>query len=838
MINIHTSISKILSFVGSRSSLMNFLMKKKFIRKISIGFIITLCSLLVNANTEIIHSTLNGKKVYLIKFDEYKEKTDADAVQKKLSSIIAHPVKVEQDLKKELYTVEIGPIIDYSEAVTLKEKLINQSPTQITTNNAPEINVQNINSSQNIIDANMTKDVSKSLAETQQLNNQSDTSFANNSQKTAKIWNLRNADIRAVISEVSRVTGKNFVIDPKVNGRISIVSSTPMADKELYQVFLSMLQISGFAAIPAGNIVKIVPNSEARTLSAQELNSTPNSRKVDEMLVEVVPIKYVPAEQLVPVLRPLMPQWSSVTAYGPSNMLILSGRSSNIRQISKIISQVDSSSANGVDVVHLTHALAMDVANTLKELVKTQSGSPNQHSQSVIAADDRSNSILISGSQTERLRIRLLISQLDKGNIGETNSNTQVIYLHYLRAEDVVPILAGIAQASFSGTVGTTIGTVTMPILDSTNPASSMASLAPGSKNPAPNDLPNPNGTTNNPDNAAGAITESEGSTKPSIQIIAEPNTNSIIINAPAALIRTLKSVIYQLDIKPAQLLIEALVAEINESDFKDLGVEWGSIDQKTKDPTTFRPGFAILNSKTTIAQFQAQIYALARQKKANILSTPSVVVLDNRQAKILIGKQVSVAATSYPNNGGGTTTASPFTTFDRVNVALHLYVRPQITRGNGIHMQIDEGKDTLDTVNTMDPGVTPTFNISAIVTSVHVESGDVVVLGGLAEDSISNNDNNLPILGEIPGVGRLFQRKITNREKKVLMVFIRPHILRTEQEGLEITGSKYNHLRADQLDIVRSQEEFNKTDRNTVVPAWHTTELPKPFCKTKPATK
>lgn len=799
MTNILVQVTKMLVSISKLISLSRDTIKNYMVRGANFCIFITLFSLSVNANNEIINSTLNGKPVYIIQFDEYKSKEEADAALKKLSTTIAKPIKIEQDLKKEMYSIQIGPIEDYAEALAIKEKL-----------SRAQTNSQNINYS----------------STNTEIHNE------------PKIWNLRNADIRAVISEVSRVTGKNFVIDPKVQGKISIVSSTPMSDKELYQVFLSMLQVSGFAAIPAGSIIKIVPNSEARTLSAQELNSNPNSSRVDEMLVEVVPIKYVPAEQLVPVIRPLMPQWSSVTAYGPSNMLILSGRSSNIHQIAKIVSQVDSSSANGVDVVHLNHALAMDVANTLKELVKTQGGVGGQRMPSVITADDRSNSILISGSKTERLRIRLLIAQLDKGNIGETNSNTQVIYLHYLRAEDVVPILAGIAQASFSGTVGTTIGTVTMPILDSTNPASSMASLAPGSKNPAPNDLPNPNGTTNNPENSQGAITQTEGTTKPSIQIIAEPNTNSIIINAPAALIRTLKSVIYQLDIKPAQLLIEALVAEINESDFKDLGVEWGSIDQKTKDPNSFKPGFAILNSKTSIAQFQSQIYALARQKKANILSTPSVVVLDNRQAKILIGKQVSVAATSYPNNGGGTTTASPFTTFDRVNVALHLYVRPQITRGNGIHMQIDEGKDTLDTINTMDPGVTPTFNISAIVTSVHVESGDVVVLGGLAQDSVSNDNNNLPILGDIPGVGRLFQRKITNREKKVLMVFIRPHILRTEQEGLEITGSKYNHLRADQLDIIRSQEEYNRTDRNTLVPAWHTTELPKPFCKNKPVTK
>lgn len=741
------------------------------------------------SSIEIINTKQNNEPAYLINVNEFADKNTAEQLKNNLAATIKEPIEINHNSTEQNFQVQIGPIVDYAQALKIKEQLQNQSQTQYNNDIEPS-------------------------GET-------------------KIWNLQNADLRAVIGEVSRVTGKNFVIDPKVHGKISIVSSKPMSDKELYQVFLSMLQISGFAAIPAGNVTKIVPSSEARTLSPQEINSIPDSANIDDMLVQVVPIKYVPAEQLVPVLRPLMPQWSSVTAYGPSNMLILSGRSSNIRQLTQIINQVDSSSSSGVDVVPLNHALAMDVANTLKDLVKTQFG-PNQRNTSVIAADDRSNAILISGNKTERLRLRLLISQLDQGSVGQTNSNTQVIYLHYLRAEDVVPILAGIAQANFSGTVGTTIGTITRPILDSTNPASSMSSLAPGSKNPAPNELPNPNATTSNPENSAGAVTQSEGSTKPTIQIIAEPNTNSIIINAPAALIRTLKSVIYQLDIKPAQLLIEAMVAELDESDFKDLGVEWGSINQKSDDPATFKPGFAILNSRTSIAQFQSQIYALARQKKANILSTPSVVVLDNRQAKILIGKQVSVAATSYPNNAGGQTTASPFTTFDRVNVALHLYVRPQITRGEGIQLQIDEGKDTLETTNPIDPGVTPTFNISAIVTSVHVESGDVVVLGGLAQDSINNDNNNLPILGEIPGVGRLFQRKVTNREKKVLMVFIRPHILRTEKDTLEVTGSKYNHLRADQLDIYRAQDEYVKSDKNTIAPAWHTTDLPKPFCKNK----
>ncbi len=640
-----------------------------------------------------------------------------------------------------------------------------------------------------------------------------------------KIWNLRDADIRAVITEISRVTGKNFLVDPRVQGKISIISGSPLSEKELYQVFLSMLQVSGFSAIPNGKIIKIVPNIDARTLSPDSLSLMKNPPRGDDMLVQVIQVKYTPAEQLVPVLRPLMPQWSSVAAFGPSNMLILSGRANNIKQLAHIINQVDTSSANGVDMVPLEYALAMDVASTLKDLVKAPSG--GGQNQVMMAVDDRSNSILLSGNKTERIRFRLLIAQLDRKNSTAINGNTQVVYLNYLRAEDLVPILAGIAQANFSGTVGTTIGTVTRPQLDSTNPAASIAADSPNGLPIAP--MANPSATPN----TAGVAGQNEGGTKPTVQIIAEPNTNSIIINAPITLIRTLKSVISQLDIKPAQLLIEALVAEINERDFNSLGVEWGSIDQATKTADTFRPGFAIINSKTNIKDFQAQIYALARDHKANILSTPSVVVLDNRQAKILIGKQVSIANSSYPNNANGTAVSgSPYTTFNRVNVALHLYIRPQITRGQGIEMQIDQGNDTLEPSDVVN-GTTPTFNISAIVTSVHVESGDIIVLGGLTQDQVGNDSTFLPILGEIPGVGRLFQHNSVSHEKKVLMVFIRPHILRTEHDVVQFTGGKYNHMRQDQLDIARAQEQYTPRVNKTVAPPLHQSALPKPFCNT-----
>lgn len=749
--------------------------------------------------------TKNGITLFYLQAGAFNLEKDAKIRQKELSAQVQQDVEIKNLADKHLFLIQIGPIAEYQLARELKDKL---SQKKVAFPKVPTFQ-----QTAAALPAKPTEPYADMPAD-------------------SKLWNLRNADIRAVIAEVSRVTGKNFVIDPRVQGKISIVSSTPMSNKELYQVFLSMLQVSGYAAIPSDDIVKIIPNIDAKTQSSDinyEMRYPPVG---DEMMVAVVPVHYVPSEQLVPVLRPLMPQWSSVSAYAPSNMLILSGRANNIKSLANIIKQVDSSSSTGIDIVPLGHALAMDVANTLKELVKSQTNMGGR-AQITVAADDRSNSLLVSGSKTDRIRLRMLILKLDRGNSAGMKSNTQVVYLHYLRAEDLVPILAGIAQANFSGNVGTTIGSVTRPALDSTNPAASIAQGTSSSDgNNAVTSTPTTTPTANPANNNTTSVsTQNEGTAKPTVQIIAEPNTNSIIINAPSTIISILKSVIKQLDIRPAQLLIEALVAEVDQVDVNNLGIEWGS-DQQTGSAANFRPGFAILNSKTSGSDFQAQIYALARENKANILSTPSVVVLDNRQAKILVGKQVSIASTSYPNNAGGTTTASPYTTFNRVNVALHLYVRPQITNGEGIQLQIDQGNDTLDPPVVSEDTVNPTFRISSIVTSVHVDSGDVVVLGGLTQDSLGNDNNRIPILGGIPGIGRLFQHNIRSKEKRVLMVFIKPIILHNEKDTIEATSMKYNPVRQYELDWLRSQEIYDQSNNDTVLPPLTQMELPRPFLR------
>lgn len=771
--------------------------------------------------------TLNGATRFFLQAGAFNFEKDAQARAKRLSERTQEKIEVKKLSDKHLYLVQVGPIDDYQAARIIKEQLSNMEKSNANTNTTTTSTPAN--NSTPLLNPNQTTNKPSPNAH----NNQN----GNGVPEQSKLWNLRNADIRAVIAEVSRVTGRNFIIDPRVQGKISIISTTAISNKELYQVFLSVLQVSGYAAIPNGDVTKIIPNIDAKTQTSDFPGDKNHPPRGDDMMVAVVPVNYVPAEQLVPVLRPLMPQWSSISAYAPSNMLILSGRANNIKSLANIIKQVDNSSSSDVDMFSLKHALAMDIANTLKDLIKTQANSGR--SQISVTSDDRSNSILVNGSKTDRIRMGMLILKLDKKSSQGLNSNTKVVYLHYLRAEDLVPILAGIAQANFSGNVGTTIGKVTVPVLDSTNPASNLANAGNNSSQTTQTDTSSTQSSSSSSgggtENTSSTSTQNEGTTKPTVQIIAEPNTNSIILNAPSSIIRILESVIKKLDIRPAQLLIEAIVAEVSQEDAVNLGIEWGT-NAQTGKVASFTPGFAILNSATNIADFQAQIYALAEQQKANILSTPSVVVLDNRQAKILVGKQVSIASTTYPNNAGGTTTASPYTTFDRVNVALHLYVRPQITQGNGIQMQIDQGNDTLDPPSTTVVGNNPTFKISSIVTSVHVQSGDIIVLGGLTQDSLGDDNNALPILGNIPGVGRLFQRNNHSREKRVLMVFIKPIILRTEQEGLQVTGEKYNDARQYQLEWLRSEEAFTQSEQAAILPPLTQANLPRPFVDPPPA--
>lgn len=768
---------------------------------------------------------------YFIQLGSFKESANALTLSKAIQKSTQYPVSISHG--REYHSVRVGPFKSELEAQKAEKGLKHsgKSTTKI-------IHIANLDKK-----ANKNEQQKKTYASTlpsipKTLNIpvaiKKKTPLPPVPKKSKRLWNLQQADIRSVINEVAKETGKNFIIDPRVQGKISIISGHAINSDELYHVFLSMLQVSGFAAIPTGNVVKIVPNIEARS-QAGDWYALKGQGEGDEMIVQVVPVRYVPAEQLVPVLRPLMPQWSNVSAYGPSNTLILSGRANNIKRLAFIIKQVDDSSSNGIDMVPLNNSLAMDVVSTIKTLLDNQKNRSYQR-PTMIAADDKSNTVIISGTKTERLRIRILISELDQNN-KRGGGNTEVIYLKYLRAKDLIPILAGVAKANFSGSVGTTIGTLNKPPLDVSNPNTILDIGKMGG-----NDVTGP--TSQPPPQAAdmGSIApntqatsnSSEGDKKPKVQIIAEPNTNSLILSAPISVMRVLRSVIAKLDSRPLQVLIEALIVEINEDDFEQLGIEYGSVTQDGGN-SLFRKGFAIINSETKLQDFQAQIYALVNKQRANILSTPSVVVLDNRQANILVGKEVSIQDSSYPGNSGGAGPLNPYSTFVRQKVALHLNVRPQISHNNNIQLQIDQGNDTL-----ADPadatGGRPVLNISNILTSVMVNSGDILILGGLVQNGLQTTGVKIPILGDIPGVASLFQNNRRNRTKKVLMVFLRPKIIDTVKSSLEITGTKYFPAREEQLKWVR-KEKYNPSNDDILLRDMQKIQIPKPFQDSKKRT-
>lgn len=684
----------------------------------------------------------------------------------------------------------------------------------------------------------------KSMAVSQPVT--SATSSNNEPQADTRLWNLNNVDIRDVIQEISRETGKNFIIDPRVQGKITIVSSTPMNAKSIYQVFLSTLQVLGYSAIPSGQMVKIIPNNEA-TQQAGRVANYLKPGQGDEIVVRIIPLKNVSEEQLLPILRPLIPQTAIISGYAPSNILIVAGGAQNIARIAEIITKVDTTNVNGMDVIPLNYALAQDVVNSIQQLTSSSKSFLSPNTTINIAVDDRSNSILLSGNQNERLKLKVLISQLDTPN--QQTGNTEVVYLHYLKAQDLVPILAGVAQSYYHGPVGTVIGTKTQSGIDyaatsSGSDLDSMASGAAGTNSLTPNTPQSPQtlpGVGQSPQTAIigasqGTNQTSDTQQKPKVEIIAEPNTNAIILNAPPTLLRTLKSVIMKLDYRPAQILVEALIAEVDQNTSAQLGIQWGAFTQANQtgindsDATAgFRAGIGILTGKG-LHDLQGVITAIGQDQNSNILSTPSVMVLDNHQAKIIVGQEVSIQQSAYPNNASGTAGATPFTTFGREQVALHLYVTPQIDRDKTLLLSIDQGNNTLqDPQNT---STTPIVNISSIKTSVLVNSGDILVLGGLKQNQLTKGNNGIPLLKDIPGLGDIFKVNNHSKTKKELLVFIRPVIIYDLNQGITISNSRYNDIRQTELNWFKKEYYQSDYKEHVLAPYKKPPVLPTPFSK------
>ncbi len=613
-----------------------------------------------------------------------------------------------------------------------------------------------------------------------------------------RLWNLQDADILSVINEVAQETGKSFVVDPRVSGKVTLISSKPLPGKDVYQVFLSVLSVLGYSAIPNGEVIKIVPNMESGEQGVRVATAQAPGQG-DEVVVRVMPLLNISATQLIPVVRPLLPQWSNIASYTPGNVLLLSGRAANLERIATIIQDVDSAANNGIQIVPLRHASAREVVNVVNNLQSQSRGASDMPSVS-LAVDERSNSVLLSGPKLARLKIRMLIAELDAPSKTPTG-NTEVVYLRYLQAKNLAPLLSKIAQNIEGKDTGSS-------------------------------------DTGGRPAHLANAAAHDTASSTPAVgaYIQAEPNTNAIIITAPPTLMTSLKAVIAKLDIRPAQVLVEAIIAEIDESNLRDLGIQWGSVTSSgtvTSTPTiTSFPNFGagVVGIMPSV-QIQSVLSILQNLNGVDILSTPTIMVLDNQKATIEIGQDVPYQTGSYATTGGSNT-VTPFTTIEEKPVTLKLDVTPQINLGRSVRMKLALKNDTLQ--NPLNPGLNPIINTSRITNSVIINSDDVLVLGGLISHTHNENINKVPILGDLPLFGPLFQQKTTRQDKKNLMVFIKPIIVNNEVDAMTISQSKYRTIQHIQANYVEDLVSIGKIPPNRPsLPPWRNQKaLPQPFAE------
>jgi general secretion pathway protein D len=620
--------------------------------------------------------------------------------------------------------------------------------------------------------------------------------------------NYKDADLGQIIQAVSEVTGKNFIIDPRVNAKVTMLSSTPMSPAAFYEAFLSVLQVYGYVAVPAGKVIKIVPNTDARQLPSIDLpgDVNPNS---DEIVTQIITMKNISAAQLVPLLRPLIPQQGHLAAYPGSNMLIISDRASNVNRIMRIIERMDSSSDEPVEVVPLHNASAAELVRIVTQLNQGGGGAQTPEgggTAAKVVADERTNSILISGEKSQRLRIKALIINLDTPL--QSGGDTQVRYLRYADAEKIAEKLKGQATASAKAQGG---------------PATAPAAGGGGSNVDA------------------------------SVTIWADAPTNSLVLTAPPKIMKSLMAVIDKLDIRRAQVQVEAIIVEVDVNKSSNLGVQWALYGQgSTTVPAavTNLPGSgtsivdlaaaaaggtlssitsSTLGTGATLAigrynstsgtNFAALLQALRSDGTSNIISTPSIITMNNEEAEVKVTQEIPLITGSYTSSTASTNgTTSPFETIQREEVGTILKVTPHINEGNSVQLKIEQ-EDSSPGAKLTDSADIST-NKRSIKTTVLIEDGGIIVLGGLMSDTVTESEDRVPGLGAIPIIGNLFKSRSGSRQKKNLIVFIRPKILRDANQTEATSVEKYNEVRGEERTLHKGHITLLPGETQPAIPA------------------
>jgi general secretion pathway protein D len=592
--------------------------------------------------------------------------------------------------------------------------------------------------------------------------------------------NFKDADITQIAEAVSAATGKNFIIDPRVRAQVTMLSSTPMSPDAFYEAFLSILQVYGFIAVPAGNVVKILPDANARQIPAIDLPDRVSATS-DEIVTQVLDVRNVSAPALVPILRPMIPQYGHLVAYPASNILIITDHASNVNRMMRIIRRIDQVGNQDVEIVPLQNAGAAEIVRVVNSLY--QGAAAAEGTAVKVVADERSNSVLIGGDQAQRLRLRALIAHLDTPL--EAGGDTRVRYLHYANAEKLAPKLkeqmTGIAQAA----------------------------AAPG---------------------AQGAAVSAAQSAEKSAMVWADPTNNALIITAPAKLMRAIMAIIDKLDIRRPQVLVEAIIADIDYNRDAELGVNWaaysnsgsnvpaaafvspvggtsivdlaGAVQNPANVSTTLLQGTTIGVGRIAAAglNFAAIVRAIRSDTKDNIIATPSAMTMDNQEAELKVAQEVPFITGQYTANNtavvGGA--VNPFQTIQREEVGTILKITPTISaEGSQVMLKISIESSSLGQKPA--GAVDLVTNKRTVSTTVLIEDGGIVVLGGLIEDDTSKGESRVPYLGSIPILGLLFKTRNQTSAKTNLMIFIRPKIMRDANQAAYETELKYNYMQDQQ---------------------------------------
>jgi general secretion pathway protein D len=609
--------------------------------------------------------------------------------------------------------------------------------------------------------------------------------------------NFVNVEIEAAVKVMSEISGRMFVVDPRVKGAVSIVSSTPVSRASAYEIFLAALRTQGFTVVEADRTARVIPMADAAfnalpTVEANRANTAPGSR----VTTQVFQLKHESAAHLVPVLRPLVSPSTPITAINGSNTLIITDFSDNLRRIARIIASVDQAADGDPVIVQLQYASAADLAYTLARLnpdAATGAGPqpPGEATRRVTVVPElRTNSLIIRGDNAARVeRMRAMIAQLDRPVSG---GDLHVVYLKNAEAARVAETL----RSMFGASGGAAAAALTPP------PAGARPPAAPG----------------------AGLPSSAQ------ITIQADLANNAVVIKAPEPIYNQLRGVIEKLDTRRAQIYVEALIVEVASDNAAEFGIQWQTLSglgetsrevvggtnfggagrnilDLAQNPLSAAPGLSIGVMKGTvnipgigtITNLNVLARALQRGAKANILSTPNLLTMDNEEAKIVIGQNVPFITGQYAQSGaaiGAAVTPTPFQTIERRDIGLTLRLRPQIAEGGNIKLRVYQEVSTVqDTTNPA--GIITTKR--AIDSTVEVEDGLIVALGGLLEDKFDNATEQVPGLGSIPVLGYLFKYQTQRQVKTNLMVFLRPVILRDPRAVDALSVDRYQYLMNEQ---------------------------------------